>query len=136
MKLVTPVVTGLSVVVFSLSAPAALPGQQADSQQHEQHHGGGTPAAAPAETVRTPAPPQNRPGSMMARRKASGAQLDVLLKKMRAATGAAKMDAMEELLTALIEDRREHESMMGSMAEKMSTMHRGRQGEGQPAPVK
>ena len=129
MKPYTPVFAGLSLVVLSLSAPAALHGQQTDSPQHEQHHGDGTPAAASAQAVEPPAPPQSRTGNMMARTKASGAHLDVLLKKVRAATGPAKIDAIEELLTALVEDRREHESMMGGMAEKMSTMHGPRSSE-------
>ena len=70
------------------------------------------------------------------RMKASGARLDVLVKKMNAATGAAKVDAMAELLTAVVEDRREHESMMGGMAEKMTRMHGTGRTEGQAPPAK
>ena len=73
---------------------------------------------------------------MMARMKASGAQLDVLVKQMNAATGTAKIDAIAALLTALVEDRREHESMMGGMAGMMSKMHGAGQADGQAPPVK
>jgi hypothetical protein len=58
--------------------------------------------------------PQNAPGStaasrgrgqMMAAMMASDAKLDELVKKMNEATGAAKVDAMAELLTTLVNDR-------------------------------
>ena len=137
MKAYTPVVAGLSLVVLSLSAPARLHGQQADSQQHEQHHPGVTPATPVSpQAVQPPAQPQGQPAGMMARMKASGARLDVLVKKMNATTGTAKIDAIAELLTALVEDRREHESMMGGMAAKMSGMHGAGQAEGQAPAVK
>jgi hypothetical protein len=126
----------LSLMVLSLSAPARLYGQQNPGQQHEQHHGDVKPAPASAQSAQPPAQPQNQPASMMARMKASSAQLDVLVKKMNAATGTARIDAMAELLTALVEDRREHESMMGGMAEKMSKMHGANQNQGQAPAVK
>jgi hypothetical protein len=138
MKAHTSVVAGMSLVVISLSAPAALHGQQADTQQHEQHHPGAAPTTpAPPQAVQPPAQPQSRqPAGMMARMKTSGAQLDVLVKKMNAATGSARIDAIAELLTALVEDRREHESMMGGMAAKMSQMHGAGPGAGQAPPAK
>ena len=137
MRAYTPVVAGLSLVVLSLSAPARLHGQQADGQQHEQHHPGAAPGTlVPPQAAQPPAEPQGQPAGMMARMKASGAQLDVLVKKMNAVTGAAKIDAIAELLTVLVEDRREHESMMGGMAGKMSKMHGAGQAEPQAPPVK
>ena len=137
MRTYTRVVAGLSLVVLSLSVPARLHAQQADSQQHEQHHPGVTPATpVPSQAVQPPAQPQGQSAGMMARMKASGARLDVLVKHMNAATGTAKIDAIAELLTALVEDRREHESMMDGMAGKMSKMHAPGQGEGQAPPVK
>lgn len=137
MRTYTPVVAGLSLVVLSLSAPARLHGQQADSQQHEQHHPAVTTATpVPSQAVQPPAQPQGQPAGMMARMKASGAQLDVLVKKMNAATGTAKIDAIAELLTALVEDRRQHESMMGGMAGAMSKMHGASQGDGQAPAAK
>jgi hypothetical protein len=120
MKAHTFLVAGLTLAAFSLAVPARLQGQQSDAQQHEQHH----PGVAPADPVSPPAgePAQGQPAGMMAHMKASSARLDVLVKKMNAATGTAKIDAIAELLTALVEDRREHESMMGAMAGKMSKM--------------
>ena len=76
---------------------------------------------------------------MMAQMKASGARIDTLVKKMNAATGDAKTEAIAELLTALVEDRRHHESMMANMSGMMSMMHGGGvvQGQGHtPAPAK
>ena len=134
MKAYTPVVAGLSLAALSLLAPARVKGQQADSHQHHPGNAPSTPAAPQA--VQPPAQPEGQPAGMMARMKASSARLDLLAKKMNSATGAAKIDAIAELLTALVEDRREHESMMSGMADKMSKMHGPRQGEGQAPPGK
>ena len=137
MRAHTPIVAGLSLLVLSLSAPARLHGQQADSQQHDQHHPGVTPATPVSpQAVQPPAEPQGPPAAMMARMKASGARLDVLVKKMNAATGPAKIEAIAELVTALVEEQRAHESMMGGMAGKMSKMHGAGQAEAQVPPVK
>jgi len=132
---------GLALFAFVLSAPVRLHAQQADSPPHDQHHPGATdtpPAAqAPASA---PAPQQAEAATgMMARMKASGARLEALVKKMNAAKGEAKADAIAELLTALVEDRRHHESMMTSMPGMMSKMHGGAAGHRQdhaPAPAK
>ena len=43
---------------------------------------------------------------MMAKKHANDAKLDQLVRKMQAATGAAKTDAVAELLAALVEDRK------------------------------
>ena len=58
--------------------------------------------------------------AMMARMKTNDAKLDDLVKKMNAATGAAKTDAMAQLLTALVEDR--HNACEPMMANMMSMM--------------
>jgi hypothetical protein len=61
--------------------------------------------------------------SMMNRMKATGPELDALVKKMNAASGSAKTDAMAELLTALVNDRRNTcEPMMADMAAMMNMM--------------
>ena len=76
---------------------------------------------------------------MMARMKVSGARLETLVKEMNTARGEAKIDAIAELLTALVEDRRHHESMMTSMPGMMSKMHGGAAEHRQdhaPAPAK
>jgi len=56
---------------------------------------------------------------MMAAMMASDAKIDELVKKMNAAKGAAKTDAIAELLTALVQ---EHRMMRGSMMTNMSSM--------------
>ena len=50
---------------------------------------------------------------------AADPKLDELAKKMNAAKGGAKIDAMAELLTALVENRR---TMCGPMMADMMTM--------------
>jgi hypothetical protein len=104
------VIAALSVVMAS---PADLRGQQAtDPADHAAHHpdASATQVAAPA----TPAPM----ASMM-----SNAKVDELVKKMNAAKGTAKTEAMAELLTALVQDRRACEPMMANMMKMMETMH-------------
>ena len=105
---------------FIASAPAPVRAQTApDRQQHEQHH------AAPSTQQGTPAPaqPQANAMDMMSRMQRSTARLDELVKMMNAATGAAKTDAMAQLLTALIEDRRNMcEPMMANMMSMMGKM--------------
>jgi hypothetical protein len=61
--------------------------------------------------------------SMMGRMKAADPKLDDLVKKMNAAKGTAKTDAIAELLTALVEDRRSGcEPMMANMMSMMNMM--------------
>ena len=130
---------GLALFAFVLSAPARLQAQQADSPQHDQPHPGATDTP-PAAQAPAPVPQQAEAATgMMARMKASGSRLEALVKKMNAAKGEAKADAIAELLTALVEDRRHHESMMTSMPGMMSKMHGGAAGHRQdhaPAPAK
>jgi hypothetical protein len=60
---------------------------------------------------------------MMSRMKTNDAKFDELVKKMNVAGGTAKTDAMAELLTALVEDRRNAcEPMMANMMSMMKTM--------------
>jgi hypothetical protein len=62
--------------------------------------------------------------NMMARMKTGDAKLDALVKKMNEAKGAAKTDAIAELLTALINDRRTvGEPMMANMMSMMTMMN-------------
>ena len=56
---------------------------------------------------------------------ASTAKLDELVKKMNSATGAAKIDAMAELLTILVND---HRTLGGHMASMMSMMNMHKMG--------
>lgn len=82
----------------------------------------------PATTASTPTPamPQARAGmhdmsEMMARMHANDARLEQLVRKVQSATGTAKTDAVTELLTALVEDRKNGCEPM--MAQMMSTMN-------------
>ena len=118
--------TPTAVLAATLIGGVALTGgafaqRAADAAQHDQHN--------PATTAATPAPatPPMRAGmqdmsGMMARMRANDAKLDQLVKKMQSATGAAKTDAVAELLTALVEDRKTAcEPMMAHMMSMMNT---------------
>ena len=139
MKSHVALAAGLTLLAFVLSTPARLHAQQADSPRHDQHHPGATDTP-PAAQAPAPVPAQAEAATgMMARMKASGARLDALVKTMNAAKGEAKTDAIAALLTALVEDRRHHESMMINMSGMMSTMHGGAAEHGTdraPAPKK
>ena len=82
-------------------------------------------AAAP-----TTGDPQANMMNMMARMKAADAKLDELVKKMNAATGTAKTEAMAELLAALVDDRKTNCEPM--MADMMSMMNGGAAHEAMP----
>ena len=61
---------------------------------------------------------------MLGDMKAADAKLDQLVKKMQSATGAAKTDAVAELLAALVEDRKAAcEPMMAHMMSMMNGDH-------------
>jgi len=123
MKSKVAVVTGLLLSAALTSAPAH--GWQVSAEDHAKHHPpaeaapGAPKAATPAPTPQaTPAPPaKGMAGMNMA---ASKAKLDELVKKMNAARGPAKVDAIAEVLTALVQ---QHQSMHGNMASMMTTKH-------------
>jgi hypothetical protein len=120
-RLVVLVGVSLITAVF-MSAPTHLHGQPPPQPQHEQHHPG-----APEQPELATAPHANMM-QMMATMRANDAKLDELVKHMNAAHGAAKVDAMAELLTTLVQDRRAmHDSMsdMSTMMDMMGTMHGG-----------
>jgi len=107
--------------VLRISTATRAQGQQPASdaqQQHEQHH----PSATAEQLATTAQPPANMM-SMMARMKTNDATLDELVKKMNAATGPAKTEAIAQLLTAIVEDRRNAcEPMMANMMSIMEMM--------------
>jgi hypothetical protein len=91
-----------------IAAPAPLHALQAQQTQHDQHH----PAAtAPSDST--------APDKMKMDMMAADAKLEELVKKMNAARGAAKTDAMAELLTALVQN---HRTMCGPMMANMTSM--------------
>ena len=103
-----PTILILTAVLSAGGAYAVLHGQQAAGTQHDQH----APAAPSG---------MHDMSAMMTRMHANDARLEQLVTKMRAATGAARTDAMAELLTALVEDRKHGCEPM--MAHMLSTMH-------------
>jgi hypothetical protein len=111
MRLQIATLAAASVVALFISQPPHLHGQQAtDPAQHEQHHPG-----TPAPSV--PSAPQQQPemALMMTAMKANNQKLDELVKKMNAAEGPAKVGAIAEVLTALVQERRTTcESMMAN----------------------
>jgi hypothetical protein len=61
---------------------------------------------------------------LMARMQNNDATLDALLKRMIASVGEEKQVVMEQLLTALVDDRRNAcEPMMAQMMTRMNTTH-------------
>ena len=107
------ILTVLGIFSALIAAPAHVHGlTQARASQHEDHHPGttNTPDRATAPEPRA---------NMMADMMASEVKIDELVKKMNAAKGAAKTDAIAELLTALVQD---HRMMRGSMMTNMSSM--------------
>jgi hypothetical protein len=141
-----PIVILAAAVAAALfvSAPAHLHGWQATGpQQHDEHHPAGQ--AAPA----TPAAPANPAAgaqagrgmgdmaAMMSRMRANDAKIDELVKKMQAAKGAAKTDAIADVVAALAEDRKNaYEPMMANMMSMMNMMGGGRMGNSAPATPK
>jgi hypothetical protein len=120
-------VKSLSTVLFGTWVLAALTiapahGWQVSPDEHAAHH----PAAqaAPASTPQPAPVPQAKgmKGMKGMDMKASNAKLDELVAKMNAAQGQAKVDAMAELLTTLVQH---HQNMHGNMGEMMSKMKDG-----------
>jgi hypothetical protein len=107
-----------SFVVFLASAPGHLHGQQPSQEQHEQHHPATTEQAKPAAGDQHAAMMK-----MMATMHANDQRLDELVKKMNAANGNAKIDAMAELLTTLVQDRRAMHESMSNMSMMMNMMN-------------
>jgi hypothetical protein len=109
---------------FFMSSSAHLNGQQPTQAEHEQHHPGTTDQPAQAQPDQ-----QASMMKMMATMHATDQKVDDLVKKMNAAKGNAKVDAIAELLTTLVQDRKAmHESMsnmstMMNMMGSMGTMH-------------
>jgi hypothetical protein len=126
-RIAIAMMTVTSVIAVFMSAPALVRGQQASqAQQHEDHLPGSAPAVA------MPGTPDGNMMGMMARMKASDAKLDGLVKKMNAASGPAKVDAIAELLTALVDERR---MSMEPMMSNMMNMMGGRGGHSDTAPT-
>jgi hypothetical protein len=104
-----------------VAVPLNVHGGQAAApvDPHAGHH----PSQAAATTAAVPEPKAD----MMASMKASTAKLEELAKKMNAATGSARTDAIAELLTAIVQ---EHSTMQESMMSNKTPMKCGMNGMG------
>lgn len=103
-----PAILILTTLLSAGGAYTVLAGQQAAGAPHEQHG-----QAAPSG--------MHDMSAMMSRMHANDARLDQLVKKMQTANGAAKTEAIAELLTALVEDRKNTcEPMMAHMMSMMN----------------
>jgi hypothetical protein len=112
MKSKITILTGTVMFATLIAMPSYLYGMQGGPTQHDQHH----PTNPPTSAIQ--APGKQEIGMM-----ALQAQLDELVKKMNAAQGTAKTDAMTELLNALVESHRTMcGPMMTDMMSKMSMM--------------
>lgn len=100
------------IAAMLVTMPARASGQ--DPADHAAHHPAveGTPAPAPPTAAVS-----------------NATRLDALVKKMNGAKGAAKTDAIAEVLTALVEEHRSCEPMMATMMKMMQGMG-GHQGSG------
>ena len=126
-----PAILGAVVLSAVFTMPSILHGQQPPAApNHEQHDHGSATDPGPTATGR-----QADMSKMMAGMAANDRKLDALVKKMSAAQGAAKVDAMAELLTTLVQDHRMMgERMMMMKMNMMGQMH-GR-GDGSTPPEK
>jgi hypothetical protein len=98
--------------------PAA---QASDPQDHSAHHPDAEPAQAakPADSKMA-----GMQGQMMADMKAQDAKLEALATTMKAAKGDAKTAAIEELLTAMLQQHKSmRDGMMQMQGEMMMQMH-------------
>src|SRR5690349_6071468 len=102
---------------FFVSAPEHLHGQQPSQAEHEQHHPG-----TPDQSAQTQPDQQASMMKMMATMHANDQKLDDLVKKMNAAKGNAKVDAIAELLTTLVQDRKTMHEGMSNMSMMMNMM--------------
>ena len=100
----------------TFGATAAVSAQTAE--EHQQHH--------PAAAVQAPAPAQPAASPLTAKKPGDMAEddkLNALMAKMNAATGAAKVDAMADVLTALVTKQQAMKcGMMEEMTSKMKKM--------------
>ena len=96
--------------VLLAAAVTAVPAHawQVSPDEHAKHHPGAQATPAPAPQAKG-----------MAGMKEAGARLEELVAKMNAAQGQAKVDAIAELLTALVQ---QHQTMHGGMDQMMSKM--------------
>jgi len=106
-------------ILLGVAVLAAGPGRvqaQVTPEEHAKHHPEGQ--AAEKTPPATPAPPaKGMAGTKGMNMMAADARLDELVTKMNAAQGQAKVDAIAEVVTALVQ---QHQAMHANMSAKMS----------------
>ena len=104
-----------------VQARSAAPAQSnAAAQDHQQHH---PQAAAAPDAKVSGAQMMNMQHQMMAEMKASDGRIDALVTRMNAASGSAKVDAIADLLTALVQQHRTmRDGMMNMQGQMMGQM--------------
>lgn len=113
---------GLGMVVAWTPLPARVVSlAAAQDARHEQHQHG--TATAPDTAAQGPQSGM-RGNMMMGNMMAADAKLEEFVTKMNGATGQAKIDAIAEVVTALVQQHRAmHGMMAGHMAGKMGGMN-------------
>jgi hypothetical protein len=101
-----------SVLAVATLAIGPAQGRQVSPEEHAKHHPAAPAAQVPPAPPATPAPRAKEMGGMM-KMMGANARLEELVTKMNAAQGQAKVDAMAELLTALVH---QHQTMHGGAA--------------------
>ena len=107
------VVAGVFLSATLLASP--LRGWQVTAEDHATHHPETQSAPQKAQPPSTPQADGPAAMNMMA----ANAKLDELVRKMNAAQGQGKVDAMAELLTVLVQT---HQSMHSNMSTMMQNM--------------
>lgn len=113
-----------------LVVPAASVRAQANAAPSDQDHQSHHPAAEPSSDAKAQPPATHEHGTegpqgMMAERAAANAKLDALVVKMNASKGEARIDAMAELLTALVQQHTAMGRMMADPGKRMQEMMKG-----------
>jgi len=100
------------VTTFAVAALLAAP-SQLYAQRSSEHAGQPAHKAAAATSVEAHHDGAQAPTSK--------ADIDALVAKMNAATGAAKIDAVAEVLTALVQEKKDCEAKMAGMMTRMGS---------------
>jgi hypothetical protein len=129
MKLRVALFSLVSLIAIGFSPSVQLRGQDIPDNLHKHDHG-----VIDSHQAQPTAGQQSDMAKMMAAMKATDQKLDDLMTKMNTAEGPAKIDAIAELLTTLVQDRRTmHDAMMSNMS-KMMNMIPPMRGRGEAAP--
>jgi len=116
------------ILMTTMATMVAVPGHlhgrapQATQEDHAQHH----PAVQEAPAMPTPMPEAPVPAASMAMN-AMDQKLEELVKRMNAASGVAKVDAMAAVINAMVD---QHKAMRNSMMPMMPAASMKMMGDG------